>query len=104
MSDLISREDLLERILYEKATTKNMYPKCHFTVNDCITDIKYAPSVDAVEVVRCKDCRHGKCVGIEYICRAHSGSERKLGEDRHYSEWHDGNWFCADGERKEVGE
>ena len=42
-------------------------------INDKISD---APTIDAVEVVRCKDCRRW-C-----ICR------------------HGDDWFCADGERR----
>ena len=97
MSDLISREDLLERILYEKATTKNMYPKKHFTVNDCITDIKYAPSVDAVEVVRCKDCKHWEHrIGASGACKRFSFED--------YTNWTSEDDFCSYGERKEVSE
>lgn len=42
------------------------------------------------EIVRCKDCKHG---GIDstsyphYWCSAHT-------------EYHDGAWYCADGERQ----
>lgn len=44
------------------------------------------------ELVRCKDCKHS---GIDstsypqYWCSAHT-------------EYHDDNWFCADGVRKDV--
>ena len=41
-----------------------------------------APTIDAVEVVRCKDCKYFKT----RLC------ENKDNYD---------NWFCADGERKE---
>ena len=37
-------------------------------------------------VVRCKDCKHSSGVS-DYWCSAHT-------------EWHDGDWFCADGERR----
>ena len=43
-----------------------------------------APTVDAVEVVRCKDCKHYK--SITCSCGCHCVSD---------------NWYCADGERKE---
>ena len=52
-------------------------------------DVADAPTIDAVEVVRCKDCKHW---GYDVIfqdgwCRGlHRG---------------DPNWFCADGERRE---
>ena len=49
-----------------------------------------APTVDAVQVVRCKYCKHGEpgacgdgidCDGV----------------------WHNDDWFCADGERRTNG-
>ena len=50
-------------------------------------DIEAAPTVDAVEVVRCKDCKH-----------RHSDSWCEYVDD-------DDNFYCARGERKEgVGE
>jgi len=59
------------------------------------------PSTATVQVVRCKECRFGTDEGIEYACDKHSGHKDVLGEDVHYNEWHSGNWFCADGERRE---
>ena len=50
-------------------------------------EVQDAPTVDAVQVVRCKDCRH-KCGEHDgYIC---------CDKNR----WHEPDWFCADGERK----
>ena len=46
-------------------------------------DIEAAPTVDAVEVVRCKDCKH-----------RHSDSWCEYVDD-------DDNFYCARGERKE---
>lgn len=49
-------------------------------------ELDRAPTVDAVPVVRCKDCKYFKTP----LCQ---------NEDNH------DNWFCADGERKyEVSE
>ena len=49
-------------------------------------EIDRAPTIDAVEVVRCKDCKYFKTP----LCQI---------KDNH------DNWFCADGERKnEVNE
>ena len=54
---------------------------------DYFLDEDISPTVDAVSVVRCKDCKHGEpgacgdgvdCDGV----------------------WHDAEWFCADGERR----
>ncbi len=62
-------------------------------IGDVIRSIKDAPTVDAVEVVRCKDCKHR---GTDY-CIFHINGEpadeellRKLDND-----------FCSYGERKE---
>lgn len=42
-----------------------------------------APRVEAVEVVRCKDCKHYKSITCSCSCQCVSD-----------------NWYCADGERK----
>lgn len=47
------------------------------------------PTADVVEVVRCKDCRHGsKCTDGYYTCRV----DHRLA--------HDEDDFCSYGERK----
>lgn len=49
-----------------------------------------APTVDAVEVVRCKDCKYHEDeeIGMVYCPNALGG-------------WVGENWFCAYGERKD---
>ena len=46
------------------------------------------------ELVRCKDCKHGKIHGIDVECVAH--------EEVSYDPepWHPLDWFCADGESR----
>lgn len=55
-------------------------------VGACIHEIDNANTIDAVPVVRCKDCKHydgdNCCMKNGLIVRD------------------DGGWFCADGERK----
>ena len=55
--------------------------------------IRKRPTVDAVEVVRCKDCKYGEVDNADfhdqYLCHI-SGSD-----------WNCGNHFCSYGERKE---
>ena len=49
-----------------------------------------------VEVVRCKDCKHGEQLFPDYIsCRISDENESGC----HAS--HKPEWFCADGERKD---
>ena len=46
------------------------------------------------ELVRCKDCKHGKIHGIDVECVAHE----EVGYDP--EPWHPLDWFCADGVKK----
>lgn len=67
------------------------------------SDIDAAPTVDAVPVVRCRDCKwwdkkpdslYGYCHAYKYW---HLSERLKIGIYRVYK----GDWFCADGERRE---
>ena len=64
--------------------------------------IKKQPTVDAVKVVRCKDCKHGiwdededlwKCVfSAEY--------EEEYGDYFGFIAYYTGEYFCANGEKR----
>ena len=58
-------------------------------------DIEAAPTVDAVEVVRCRECKQGEIddpdFPDEYYCHEGCG-------------WNKGDFYCAYGERKEGAE
>lgn len=85
--------------------------KCQYynehTLMEFCERIDDAPTVDAVEVVRCKDCIHKPTgSGInhditfpeqDYRCPCRC-------EDYWYSWMPDDDWFCANGERREDGE
>ena len=58
---------------------------------DFCTWIDYAPTIEAVKVVRCKDCKHWNADAIG-ICKLHDIRPTPIIKD---------NWFCADAERKE---
>lgn len=63
-----------------------------------VCDIVYAPTLDVVEVVRCKDCKWHEC----YIrSRLIDGSEYKSDECRKFNMAVTPEWFCADGEETE---
>lgn len=57
--------------------------------------IRNRPTVDAVEVVRCRQCKQGEIddpdFPDEYYCHAGCG-------------WNNGDFYCAYGERKEGAE
>ena len=54
--------------------------------------VEDAPTIDAVEVVRCGECMHGKKVCGNVECMTSSEYE-----------YHGYDWFCPNGERREDG-
>ena len=92
--------DLLSEAIHENVSA--LYEDAVFAKEDCLTEIYVAPTVDAVPVVRCRECQHWKPSGskagnsfsdMEYIggceftkyCRRESDfcsyGERKDGND-----------------------
>jgi hypothetical protein len=75
-------EELSKRVLYEREDEKQ-----------ALRIVKEFPTVDAVEVVRCRECEHGEyddAIEDEYCyhCRYDGFSYNKA------------DHFCSDGERK----
>ena len=71
--------------------------KCELSGEYICLAIQNAPTVDAVPVVRCRDCKYfmehndgqgGNCNHLDY--------------DGEYEFSVAGDWFCADGERREA--
>lgn len=58
--------------------------------------IDTAPSVDAVPVVRCKDCRHW----CDNYCKTPNGNFVKTHYCDQYNASAWSNWFCAHGEER----
>lgn len=72
--------------------------KYHKTpVWDSWVEINNAPTIDAVPVVRCKDCKHSfeRSERKPFGCYLHGKNGITL---------HDGDDFCSYGERKESNE
>lgn len=77
----------------------------------CEDAIKKIPAIDAVPVVRCKDCKHApreKIIGDElYIVEPEYENGTKdctcpyVCIDSSYTEVPNGDWFCNKGERKD---
>ena len=92
---LINREALLS---FEKMDA-DLCATCgeHHTAEDVIMMIKTAPTVDAVPVVRCRECKNYVIVdefegGKRYMCLVNHFS---------YLDNDGDNQFCSYGERKE---
>ena len=78
-------DDFLKRYTERERDGKLVFAACEIK-QDFADMISNAPTIDAVPVVRCKDCKYFKT----RLCE---------NEDNH------DDWFCADGERKyEVSE
>ena len=100
MSDLISRDDFINSIVCSvsspcetKQEQRDAQFKQKYTVDAFIKELKRAPAVDAVEVVRCKDCakRHTPDCLMWYQCSVCGGQWS----------WETDNDFCSSGKRKE---
>ena len=78
------------------------------SANEVAMAVEKAPTVDAVPVVRCWECKH-RIVNEHYgekgyiklkaYCELDTGDIFSLGRCAE-----DDNWFCADGERKGVND
>ena len=101
---LIDREALLS---FEKMDAE-LCATCgeHHTAEDVIMMIKTDPTVDAVEVVRCRDCKYwgdeaGKLQHSDGLLFARCKIHNYLLDGRHTGWCPTENDFCSYGERKE---
>ena len=70
---------------------ETIYRRGFKTRQDIEEWLNFAPTIDAVPVVRCRDCKQGEIddpdFPDQYYCRAGCG-------------WNNGGFYCAYGERK----
>ena len=81
--------DRLSEAIYDNVSAP--YEEAVWAKEDCLTEIDAAPTVDAVPVVRCRECKH--CDPENYHCDHPMGTAaplRRKPDD-----------FCSYGERKE---
>lgn len=96
--DLISREQAIDAIgelsdtIFKNIEKGATYPPRAWFAGMASAEsiIEGLPSIDAVPVIRCKDCKYKEAeeIGMVY-CSIPTGG------------WVSEDWFCADGERKE---
>ena len=82
--------DLLSEAIHENVSA--LYEEAVWAKEDCLTEIEAAPTVDAVEVVRCRECKY----------RFKNNGYNKDGcpiIDANI--WMDDDDFCSHGEREE---
>lgn len=102
MTELICKDDIVS-ILREKASgyaasmfgTSSEMSIARVVAAECVLEVKNAPPVDAVEVVRCKDCRYWcneVCGYVHWTCTKHTMSSNSAIRTLP-------DFFCADGVR-----
>ena len=94
MADLISRQAAIDAVrkLYILEPRINNDYAYDMALDQTDAVLKALPSADAVEVVRCKDCKH--YVSRESVCKLHSNNyEPPVSMDD--------DDYCSYGERKD---
>lgn len=95
--------DALKNRLEDLRSYTMLGEECHYydgetnALSVAIQNIDNAPTLDAMPVVRCKDCKHGQPMIYRHTERpcimcSHLGSG-------FFARVFNPNWFCADGER-----
>ena len=91
MGDLISREAAIAEV---EKWVEHGQEIIHWTGIKAMLEVQ--PAVDAVPVVRCRECRHWRqevSPTEHWVCAHHSFNERKM--------YTTPVFYCADGERGE---
>ena len=97
-------ERLIDADRFENAISKHR--NTYFNKEDVIAAIANQPTVDAVEVVRCRDCTYcgdedGKLQGSDGVLFARCKAHNYLIDGRHTGWCPSENDFCSYGERKD---
>ena len=103
MADLIDMEKLLDQFLNRYAVWN---PEQNAILNEVCMMLIKAPHVDAVEVVRCRDCKYwgdqdGKLQNSDGEMFARCKAHNYLIDGRHTGWCPSENDFCSYGERKD---
>lgn len=94
-SDLISRAELMRKAVNVMVREdEDIWPHAREMVP--LLDVQLAPSVDAVSVVYCEDCKHYRSRKCEQIADIMDGYYRDTFEVKRPDD------FCSRGERKEA--
>lgn len=81
-----------EKVIRDLTAMKAQLGVDAILIDGMIDGLKRQPQVDAVEVVRCKDCKHSLTNNQRYICCRRNGFNSALNFDS--------DSFCSFGERR----
>lgn len=93
MLDEVEKE---EGLTDEEMTRVNV---CAFALRELANNAHRLPAADAVEVVRCKDCKRR---GTSYECPLRHLVHTE-GQGYHYADMTTDDGYCSFGQRKEAG-
>ena len=91
--------DRLSEAIHENVSA--IYEDAVCAKEDCLTEVYATPTVDAVPVVRCRECKHRStedCPMYFHSSYWHEGYEEYVDDDTDHTE---DDYFCQEGERKE---
>lgn len=106
MATLIDRDKCQERIFrFAKRLADWGFPKEAEAVRAVAKGIKLEKTVDAVEVVQCKDCKHGIWDEYEELwkCVEAAEYEEEYGVWGGFVSYNKAEHYCAYGERRTDG-
>ena len=99
--DLISRRALLKKATMRGHCLRPLVTAFHMCVD--VKDIEKAPAVDAVEVVRCWECKHRESRDCPMCHEVYYYDEDDGGDYYVIDRAVDPNGFCCAGERRDDG-
>ena len=94
--------DRLSEAIYDNVSAP--YEEAVWAKEDCLTEVYAAQTVDAVPVVRCRECKHRyteNCPMYFHDSYWHEGYEEYVDD---YTDHTEDDYFCPKGERKEGAE
>lgn len=101
---MVDREKVIKGLLCCAHTDGTNCVNCPYDNMD--EDCTALMSMDALAllkeqdaIVRCKDCKHATMTSDGKMCKYCAMDTDDFGDQRNV--YHDADWFCADGERKE---
>lgn len=90
----MTKQEAIETIKTAIARVEWEYPMDYAVAFDMAIEALSQP-----EIIRCKDCEHATMTADGTMCKYCAMDTDDFGDQRDV--YHDADWFCADGERKD---
>lgn len=99
--NLLDYNKVMEALDKERQLLLNreMYAAEYILVHHAINVVAELPIIRQPKIVRCKDCKHATMTNNGKMCKYCAMDTDNFGYPRDV--YHDADWFCADGDRRE---